>query len=190
MDDRQLVAGVTRRDPEAFRTLMERNASLVINLAYRFLGTVADAEDVAQDVFLRLYQNPPHLAPEGKLSTWLYRVTANRCIDLLRSKPRQEAVSIEGTPHGEEEGVSSLAQQLPDSKAGPRELVAQSELGILTRRAVAALPISLRGPLLLSAFEGISLQEIGEIFSISSKAAERRIARAREILRARLQPYL
>lgn len=168
--------------------LMERYASLVINVAYRFLGTVADAEDAAQDVFLRLYQSPPQLAPGAKLSTWLYRVTANRSLDLLRKRPSKEVVSLEGPSSAE--GQLPLAERLPDSALTPREQVAQAELATLTRRAVSALPPLLRAPLLLAAFEQLSLGEIGDILKISPKAAERRIARARELLKTRLQPYL
>ena len=191
-DDQELIAGILSRDPEAFRTLMERHASGVIHLAYRFLGTLADAEDVAQEVFLRLYQNPPRLDPSAKLFTWLYRVTVNRCLDLLRKRPRDaKLLSLdELLPGGEESGVT-LGQNLPASAGGSaRDQLVQTELAALTRRAVASLPLSLRQPLILSIFEELSHQEIGRILGVSPKAVERRIARARELLKARLSPHI
>ena len=191
-DDQELIAGILSRDPEAFRTLMERHASGVIHLAYRFLGTLADAEDVAQEVFLRLYQNPPRLDPSGKLFTWLYRVTVNRCLDLLRKRPRDAKLFSldEPLPGGEESGAT-LGQNLPAPAGGsPRDQLVQTELAALTRRAVASLPLSLRQPLILSTFEELSHQEIGRILGLSPKAVERRIARARELLKARLSPHL
>ena len=86
MNDDELLGGVAGRDPEAFRVLMERHAAGVVNLASRFLGSRPDAEEVAQEVVLRLYQHPPRLDPSTKLFTWLYRVTVNLCIDLLRRR--------------------------------------------------------------------------------------------------------
>jgi len=192
VNEKELVAGVVSRDPEAFRTLMERHASFVINLAFRFLGTVADAEDVAQEVFLSLYQQPPRLNPVTKLSTWLYRVTVNRCLDFLRKRPHaHKTVSLDAPLSEDPEESSTLADRLPDlSTAIPREQVIQAERATLTRRAIAALPLALRAPLLLSSFEELSHEAIAQILQISPKAVERRIARAREILKHRLAPYL
>ncbi|MBI3615008.1 MAG: sigma-70 family RNA polymerase sigma factor [Candidatus Omnitrophica bacterium] len=191
-DDHELIAGILSGDPEAFRTLMERHASGVINLAYRFLGTVADAEDVTQEVFLRLYQNPPRLDPSGKLFTWLYRVTVNRCLDLLRKRPREAKVlSLDEPLAGGEESGATLADRLAAPAGGSaRDQMVQAELAALTRRAVASLPAALRRPLILSTFEQLSHQEIGRILRLSPKAVERRLARARELLKARLSPHL
>ena len=190
-EDRELLSSIASRDPEAFRTLMERHAVGVINLAFRFLGTMADAEDVAQDVFFRLYQKPPALLPNTKLSTWLYRVTVNRCLDLLRRESRRgETISLETSPHQTQEELS-LQEKLSDPGAvNPRDQVVQAELATLTRATVAALPEALRAPLVLSTFEENSHQEIAKILRISPKAVERRLSRARELLKTRLAPYL
>jgi len=191
-DDCELIAGIASRDPEAFRALMERYGSGVINLAYRFLGTVADAEDAAQDVFLRLYQHPPQLAPSGKLFTWLYRVTVNRCLDLLRQRPRgAKTLSLDEPLPGGEESDTTLAEKLPaPAGTSPRDQMVQAELVTLTRRAVLSLPLALRAPLILAAFEELSHEGIGDILGLSPKAVERRIARARELLKTRLAPHL
>ncbi|MBI3333209.1 MAG: sigma-70 family RNA polymerase sigma factor [Candidatus Omnitrophica bacterium] len=191
-DDHELIAGVASRDPEAFRALMERHASGVINLAYRFLGTVADAEDVAQDVFFRLYQHPPRLSPSGKLFTWLYRVTVNRCLDLLRQRPAGgKLLSLDEPPAGGEESERPLAEKLAaPAGSSARDQAVQAEMVTLTRRAIAALPVPLRLPLILSTFEELSHEEIGQILGLSPKAVERRLARARELLKQRLAPHL
>ena len=191
-DDQELVAGVHRRDPEAFHLLMEQYAGPVVNLAYRFLGIRADAEEIAQEVFLRLYQHPPHLNPQGKLFTWLYRVTVNRSLDLLRSRrSRPPMLSLEATSSSESEEGFTVAEKLPDISApNPREQVAQKELAILTRKAVAALPEELRLPLILATFEELSYEAIAQILGTSSKAIERRLYRARALLKARLAPHL
>ncbi|MBI3318787.1 MAG: sigma-70 family RNA polymerase sigma factor, partial [Candidatus Omnitrophica bacterium] len=180
-------------DPEAFRALMERHGQAVINLAFRFLGTVADSEDAAQEVFLRLYQHPPHLNPSGKLSTWLYRVTANLCVDFLRKPSRRaRTISLEAPLSGEgEEEAPTLGQTLPDPSAVPaRQKLIQRERAQGTREAIRRLPTELRVPLILSTFEELSHGQIGEILGLSGKAVERRLARARELLKVSLQPYL
>ena len=173
---------------------MEAHASGVINVAFRFLGTIADAEDIAQEVFLRLYQHPPRLSPSGKLFTWLYRVTVNRCLDLLRHRGRRPKIlSLEeplpGSGPGEED--ATLAEKVPAPSSGsPRDQLVQTELAALTRAAIAALPANLRAPMILSTFEELSHEEIAHILGVSPKAVERRISRARALLKSRLTPYL
>ncbi len=189
--DQKLLKGIASRDPEAFRTLMERHATFIINLAFRFLGTIADAEDVAQDVLFRLYQQPPRLTPNTRLSTWLYRVTANRCIDFLRKQSRGGTPISLDAPLNAEEDSLLFGESLRDpSAASPREQVAQAESARAIRHAVEALPELLRIPLVLSTFEELPHSEIAEILRTSPKAVERRIARARELLKVRLAPYL
>ena len=170
---------------------MERHASGVINLAYRFLGTIADAEDIAQEVFLRLYQHPPQLSPSGKLFTWLYRVTVNRCLDFLRRRPRDARLFSLDEPLAGEESETTLAEKLAAPASGsPRDQLIRAEMITFTRRAVAALPQVLRQPLVLSLFEELSHEEIGQILGLTPKAVERRISRARQLLKQRLAPPL
>ena len=190
LDDRELLDGIRKRDPEAFRALMGRHAKHLINLAYRFLGTVADAEDVAQDVFFRLYEHPPTLHPSTKFSTWLYRVTANRCLDLLRAKSRRPKMVPLEIPNPEDPEAQSSSQQLTSPAANPRDQIAQKETATATRAAIATLPLELRSPLLLSTIEELSQETIAQILGISAKAVERRIHRARVILKERLAAYL
>ncbi|MDO8730763.1 MAG: sigma-70 family RNA polymerase sigma factor [Candidatus Omnitrophota bacterium] len=179
MNDFDLVAGISRREPEAFHEVMERYAGPVVNLAYRFLGNRADAEEISQETFLRLYQTPPRLDPSSKLFTWLYRVAVNLCMDRLRKQSRTPPMdSLEDLP------VAS-----PSSRS-PRETAAGTETAAAVRRAVASLPDDLRAPLVLSALEDLPHAEIANILEISPKAVERRLSRARALLKTRLQPYL
>ena len=191
-NDLKLLEGIAARDPEAFRTLLKDYAPFLIRVAAGFCGTVADAEDVVQEVLIQLYQNPPSLRPDTKLSTWLYRVTANRCIDFLRKRPASEkTISLETALPETEQASLSLGVQLPDASIrSPREQLSQTESVRAAQQAVEGLPESLRIPLLLSAIEGLSHGEIAEILKTSPKAVERRIARAREILKSRLTEYL
>ncbi|MBI3323622.1 MAG: RNA polymerase sigma factor [Candidatus Omnitrophica bacterium] len=190
-EDQELLAGIAGRDPEAFRTLTERYAGPVINLAYRFLDSRPDAEEAAQEVFVRLYQSPPQLGPSAKLFTWLYRVTANLCIDMLRRRRRApQMVSLEEAAAPGDEGQPLREELIAGPSESPRQRLARSELAAAARRAIAGLPMEMRAPLVLSTLEELSHAEIAQILGVSPKAVERRIARARDLLKARLQPYL
>lgn len=189
MDDKTLVEGVSRREPEAFHELMERYAGPVVNVALRFLGNRADAEEVAQETFFRLYRTPPQLEPASRLFTWLYRVAVNLCLDRLRKEGRRPPQESLDAPAGPDE--TPLAERLPDrSAAAPRDKAVASDTERAVRRAVDSLPEALRAPLVLSALEGLSHSEIAQILRVSPKAVERRVARARELLKQRLAPYL
>lgn len=191
-EDQDLLSGIAARDPEAFQSLLERYGGPVVNLAYRFLNSRPDAEEIAQEVFLRLYQRPPKLEPSTRLFTWIYRVTANLCLDALRRQRRRPGVvSLDLPADPEELEGEPLREKLPHpSGVTPREQMARSELAAATRRAVAGLPEALRAPLVLSTLEELPHEAIGQILGLTPKAVERRIARARELLKARLQPFL
>jgi RNA polymerase sigma-70 factor (ECF subfamily) len=171
---------------------MERHAGGVINLACRFLGSVADAEEIAQEVFLKLYQRPPKLLPTTKLFTWLYRVTANLCIDALRRKPgRSKLISLDAPALEDEKEELPLAERIAGPSAGsPRDQVAQAEVSQLVRREVEALPLALRAPIVLSTFQELSQEAIAQALGLTPKAVERRLSRARSILKERLRPHL
>ena len=171
---------------------MDRYVGPVTHLAFRFLGTQADAEEIAQETFLRLYQRPPQLSQDVKLFTWLYRVTVNLSIDRLRKQKREGKTVSWDLPQSElGEGQIQLSEKISDPRTlSAHEQLAQSELAVLTHRAVEALPESLRIPLLLSIEKTLSHQEIAQILEISSKAVERRIAKARTLLKQRLAPFL
>lgn len=189
-EDQDLLSRVIDRDPEAFQLLMERYAGPITQLAFRFLENRADSEEVAQETFLRLYEHPPRLDRTSRLFTWMYRVAVNLCLDRLRDRRRAPPTVSLDLPM-EEGGEEPLGSRL--SQPGmptPREQAAQTELAASVRRAVLTLPAPLRAPLILSTLEDLSHDAIAEILHISSKAVERRLSRARALLKSRLQPYL
>lgn len=169
---------------------MERYAGPVVNLAVRLLGNRADAEEVAQETFLRLYQHPPHLGPSSKLFTWLYRVAVNLCMDRLRKQSRTPPMDSLDLPSGPESDEPLAGKVADPASRSPRETAAGTETAAAVRRAVASLPEDLRAPLVLSALEELPHAEIAHILEISPKAVERRLSRARALLKQRLQPYL
>lgn len=189
-DDRALIEGVAARDPEAFRTVMEQYSGPVFNLAYRFLSNRADSEEVAQEVFLKLYLHPPVLRPSVKLFTWLYRVTVNASLDALRRRKRAGiAFSIDQTdetPGGETVSPGAL---LADPR-GTRTQIENRDRLRCAREAIARLPDPLKAPLILSVLEELPHSEIAAVLKISPKAVERRIHRARQLLNDQLRSFL
>lgn len=93
--DRDFVEKAIAGDTRAFRALVERNQSFVYSLAYRFVGNVDDAEDIAQETFIRLWKNLHRYKPGIKLTTWLYKIVTNLCLDLLKSGYRKKGKRME-----------------------------------------------------------------------------------------------
>lgn len=171
---------------------MERHAGRIVNFAHRLLASYADAEEVAQETFLRLYRTPPPDRAGGKLSTWLYRVAANLCIDRLRSRSRRPPmVSLDDPFPGPVRRGGRAADPPPlREMVGPAPTAAEeavrAERQAAVREAVQALPPKLRAPLVLAVFDDLPQAEIASVLGITRKAVERRIHQARALLKRRL----
>ncbi len=151
--DVELIAAIARRDVQAFEALYERYGDLVYSVTLRVVGDVTAAEDVVQDVFLRLWRRPEHFdSSRGRFITWLLRVARNRAIDELRSRGRRQrheagqALSIDGGP-GDDSDDPALAALLADQRVTVRRALASPS------RLAAELTAHARlcGPLTLSA---------------------------------------
>lgn len=169
-------------DRDAFSQLVEENQKRVYNLALRIVG-VELAEDAAQEAFLRAWRGRESFQGESSFTGWLYQVTRNTCIDLLRRKGVSEGgglVSLEGDE-------DEPALQLPDPAPGPQERTEQAERARVIRQALNRLPPDKRNPLVLRALDGLSYQEIGDVMGLPVGTVRSRIARARLALRKVLQ---
>ena len=173
--DTQLLEAFLKGDEAAFEALYERHHRSVLNVAYRLLGNRDAAEDIAQEVLLKLYTSPRSYKPTAKLSTWLYRVTYNTCIDEMR---RHKSIS--------------LPDDQPASRdvASPESALESSELAAVVQSAIASLPEKQRMAVVLQRYEGLSYQEIAEVLKTSIPAVESLLFRAKETLKARLSPYV
>lgn len=173
-EDAVLLARFAAGDQGAARELTGLLLPGALRQAWRMLGDQAEAEDVAQDAMLRLWrQAADWRAGEARVSTWLYRVVHNLCIDRMRRRRPQVAVEDAPEPVDPDPGV--LAR------------IAQSETGRAVASAIAELPERQRQALMLRHFEGWSNPQIGEALDCSVEAVESLLARARRQLAERLK---
>jgi len=174
-------------DELAFQELVERNQSRVIGLIYRFISDAADAEDLAQEVFLRIYRARKTYKPTAKFSTWMFRITANVSLNALRSRSnRRDDVSIDQIT---DFGDGPRAMPDPDSRLPDTDLH-QRELQEKVQEAIRALPEKQQVAVILSKYEGLSYADIALAVGCTTMAVKSLLARARDNLKDQLLLYI
>lgn len=186
--DAVLMLRVKRGDSAAFAELVDKFKQPVINLAYRTLHDLTEAEDLAQNVFVQAYKSAARYEPSAKFSTWLFTITRNLCLNEIRRRARHPADSLD-QPAAEMDD-HPLRQVEDKGVASPPEQLLRGELEEKVERALAELPENQRTALLLCRQEELSYEEIAEVLGCSLSATKSLIHRARETLKARLKPYL
>lgn len=185
--DAQDMARLAGGQDTALNGLMDRHAERLFHYLLRSLQDESDAADLAQETFVRVYQNRARFDPRQRFSTWLYAIASNLVRSRYRWRSRHPQVSLDA-PHSED-GIE-LGDRLPDPASTPSQKLESTERAQAVRNAVAALPEELRLPLVLAEYEEKSQAEIAEILDCTVKAVETRIYRARRQLRQSLQPLL
>jgi RNA polymerase sigma-70 factor (ECF subfamily) len=169
-DELLMLAGAG--DQRAYRALVARHLPRVLAMARRITGNAAEAEDVAQDAFLRVWQKSPDWQEgDARFSTWLYRVVVNLCVDRKRRRPTAP-IEAAGDP---EDPAPSAESQLADQQRNRR-----------VADAVAQLPERQRTALVLTYYEELSNASVAEIMGVSVSALESLLVRARKALRGAL----
>lgn len=175
MDERELIARLQKRDEAAFEELIRQYEKKVYTLCFRMCGNSEDAEEAAQDAFLALWRGIDRFRQESSLSTWIYRLATNACIDTLRRRKKQSgSVSLDD----EELFVDAV-----DTSPQPQETVERREAQKLLQEGLSALPEEYRKVLILREIEGLSYTEIAESASIELGTVKSRISRGRSLLR-------
>lgn len=177
--------GSVRREIEAFETLLARYGRRIYQMAYRMAGNEADANDLTQEAFIRVWRAFRRIDPEANLESWLYRIVTNLYIDLLRRRPKARLESLDAplrTAKGDE-----VAREVPDERADPEATVLSAQLDADIQRALVALTPDLRMVVVLSDIEGQSYEEISVTLRIPIGTVKSRLHRARRILQARLK---
>ena len=181
MDDKQLVQQAAAGDTAAFETLVERYQQQVYHLTLRMVGNDADAQDLAQEAFVRAWRGLGSFQFTSQFSTWLYRLTSNICIDFLRAQKRRKVVSLTMLRDDEDS-----QWDLPDSDPLPEQQMIAAEEREALSRAFASLDPEFRQILTLRIVNGCSYQQISQILGVAEGTVKSRISRAREQLRKKM----
>ena len=172
-DDAALLLAFQRGDEAAFRLLYERNARAMIAFCHRFVRDAARAEELAQDVFVKLYRVAGRYQQSARFKTFLYRVATNHCLNEVR---RAEFTARAAGPVGEDQAPDLDA--LPSGAAGPHEQAVARSLEQAVVSLLGALPDKQRAAFVLCRFEGMSYEEIAETLETSVSAVKSLIHRA------------
>lgn len=178
--DNTLVLAAKQGDTQAFEQLILQNQSKVYNLAYRMTGNSEDALDVSQEAFIKAWQALPNFKGESSFSTWMYRLTSNCAIDLLRKHKRKPHSSLT-TNYLEDEEGSEL--QIPDQRFDPSHALQHKELGDAIEKGLRLLPPHHRDVLIMREIDGLSYHEISTTLALDLGTVKSRIARGRMALR-------
>lgn len=181
MDEKKLIELFKKGDRNAFNELVLKYQNTVMNIAFGMLSVREDAEDAAQEVFLKIYKNISAFNENSALSTWIYRITVNTCNDILRKRIKGKTVSIYPDNDDESEMV------IPDTSHTPEEAAQASEIRRQLLDAIAGLREEYRTVITLFDLEGMSYDEISKIVNIPVGTVKSRLSRARGQLRKNLE---
>ena len=182
-DMERLMAG----QDAALNDLMERHASPVFQFLCRMVGNEDDANDLAQETFVRVFRARTGFRTNEKFSTWLYTIAANLARNHFRWRSRHPNVSLEAETGNSEQ---TLGSTIPANMPAPNEQALAAERAAAVRAAVGKLPEDLREAIVLCEWEERSVAEAAMILETTPKAVESRLYRARRILRERLKSWL
>jgi RNA polymerase sigma-70 factor (ECF subfamily) len=180
-------ASYTPEELARYEAIVQRYARHVYNIAYRMVGNEADARDLSQEAFLRVYRALRRVEPGAPLESWLYRIISNLYIDLLRKRPRARMESLDlpvETPRGE------VLREFSDLASSPEAIIEREQLDNAVQRALGTLSDDLRLVVVLSDVEGYSYEEIATMLHVPLGTVKSRLHRARHVLQQRLGPYV
>jgi RNA polymerase sigma factor (sigma-70 family) len=175
MTDEQIIEGVRAGQDRLFGELVHRYQDPVYAMALRMVGGPHDAEDIAQEAFLRVHRGLEGFRGNAKFSTWLYRITCNLCTDWLRKNRRRRTAALED--------AGELADTGPETEPG----LLQREDRRLLREALDVLQERYRSIVVLHYWQGMPYQQIAEVMGMPVKTVETRLYRARRLLREHLE---
>jgi RNA polymerase sigma-70 factor, ECF subfamily len=186
--DAALMLRVKRGDMLAFEELVEKYKQPIVNLAFRMLHDLSEAEDLAQNVFIRVFQSAHRYEVSAKFSTWIFTIARHLCLNEIRRRSRHPCEPLDGNRL---EGEEAAPRQFEDLKtfSAPQAFL-HSELEEKIQNALDELPDKQRVALALCRQEELSYEEIAEVLECSLSATKSLIHRARETLKLKLKPYL
>jgi RNA polymerase sigma-70 factor (ECF subfamily) len=187
----QLVARAREGDRTAFDGLVERYSGRIYNIALRITGSREEAEDCAQEAFVRAFASLPRFRGEAAFSTWLYRIAINAANDAARRASSRPLLSSETGGGNPGSGQDSLEETVsPDSAGSPEQELVKSQRREIILQAIRSLTEGHRTVIVLYDLQGLSYDEIARIVGVRVGTVKSRLNRARLALRALLEPYM
>lgn len=186
-DDLKLLDGLKSGDRDAYRILVEKYHVKVIRTCTGFVHSAADAEDIAQEVFIEVFRSVDRFRGDSSISTWIYRIAVNKSLNFLRSSARRKVFSfLTGYDGNDSEGsIREPASQ----ESSPDEPLIRSDQARMLDKALAKLPEKQRTAFVLNKYEDLAYKEISEIMDISIGSVESLIFRAKQNLQKRLYDF-
>ena len=188
--ERSLLRRLRDRDERAFRELLEAHRDRVYNITFRMLGNRAEAEDVAQEVFIQVFKTIETFRGDSKFSTWLYRIAVNTCknrIKYLARRHDRDRDELDESSNGQHGAVGAIGAPQPKSPDRALEAVQMEKV---LQDAIAELDEDQRIVVVLRDVEDLSIEEICEITKLPDGTVKSRLHRARAVLRKRLQRHV
>ncbi|MGZ3512381.1 MAG: RNA polymerase sigma factor [Thermodesulfobacteriota bacterium] len=182
----ELMAKIAKGDEDAFEILVNRHQTSILNLVYRFVGDRTQAKDLAQEVFVRVWQSAKTYEPKAKFTTWIYRITTNLCFNELKSSRRRKWFSFN---RSDEDGEHTFEETLSDSAPSAEDLLLEKERSRQISDALQSLPENQRMAMVLKRYDDLSYQEMGQIIGCSVSAVESLLVRAKRALQEKLKNY-
>ncbi len=182
--DFELMARISKGDHAAFRQLVERHQNTVIGTVAKMLGNPSDAEDISQQVFLRIWRNARRYRPDAKFTTYLFTITRNLVFNETRRRGRKKEVSVDEREENSHFQIEDSPDYRPDAE------LLQAELREAVDAAIAALPESQRMAVVMRRYGQLSYEEIAAVLGLSVSAVKSLLFRARSALRDSLSAYL
>lgn len=185
--DLELMLRVRRGDAQSFEELLGRHRGPLVSFFTRMVRDQALAEDLAQEVFLRVYRARHRYQPEAKFTTWLYRIATNLALNAIRD--RKDATT---PPDGHNEGHEAelVADKIADGRPTAEQQLMQSDRARVIRQIVETLPENQRAAVILHKYQEVDYRQIAQILGVSESAVKSLLFRAYENLRVRLEPLL
>jgi RNA polymerase sigma-70 factor (ECF subfamily) len=181
--DVELMLKLKKGDRDALGALVQRHRKPLINFIYRYTANAAESEDLAQEVFMKVFQSASRYEPKAAFSTWLYRIATNIALNYIRDRKPYLTQSIE---NGQDEQDEAPRHELCDPATLIEDALMEQERVSMIRHALAALPDNQRLAVILTKYQDLSIKEAAEILKCSENAVKSLIFRAYTTLRGKL----
>lgn len=186
--DSELMLKVREGDIESFNAILRKYQRPIFNYIHRYLNSLAEAEEVAQEVFLRVYLARQRYEPKAKLSSWIYKIATNLCLKEIGKRKRMPRGFARGGKNGDGEDLPQL--EVADGRPSVLEDLEAKEQERLVATSIQRLPKNEKAALILRKYHSLSYKEIAEAMGCTEGAVKTYIHRGKLRLRERLQPYL